>query len=214
VKDDAIACLDMAVAMRQQMRVLRERWIKLGFSSLHIRMGIATGYCHVGNYGTSHRMSYSIVGRDANIAARLQSAADVDQILIADETFHLVKEHYLCIKHPPLKLKGITGFVEAWQVMERYHDSVDKYRRWYDYEYKGFNLLLNLDKTPIYQYPELINVMEKTIQRLKLQQQQTDVDGVVPLLKKDMVQLESSATTQPEAEQTQSLATAPNQTKS
>ncbi|KAA8735447.1 adenylate/guanylate cyclase domain-containing protein [Acinetobacter qingfengensis] len=191
IKEDAIACLNMAVAMRQQMRVLRERWIKLGFASLHIRMGIATGYCHVGNYGTSHRMAYSIVGRDANIAARLQSAADVDQILISDETFNLVREHFLCIKHPPLKLKGISGFIQSWQVIEHYHDSIDKYRRWYDYEYKGFNLLLNLDKTPIYQYPELIDIMEKTIERLKLQRDQTDFDGVVPLKQEDIVMIDS-----------------------
>ncbi|OUY07388.1 adenylate/guanylate cyclase domain-containing protein [Acinetobacter populi] len=189
VKEDAIACLDMAVAMRQQMRILRERWIKMGYASLHIRMGIATGYCHVGNYGTIHRMSYTIVGRDANLASRLQTAAEVDQILISEETFNLVKEQFLCIKNQPMKLKGITEFVRSWQVVERYNEAVDKYQRWYDYEYKGFNLLLNLDKTTIYEYPQLINAMEQTIERLKLQQKRTDDDGVVVLSEKSIIRL-------------------------
>lgn len=189
IKEDAIACLDMAIAMRQQMRILRERWIKMGYASLHIRMGIATGYCHVGNYGTAHRMSYTIVGRDANLAARLQTAAEVDQILISEETFKLVKEQFLCIKNKPLKLKGITEFVRAWQVVERYHDAIDKYHRWYDYEYKGFNLLLNLDKTPSYEYPQLIQVMEQTIERLKLQQKKTDNEGTVLLNETSIVKL-------------------------
>lgn len=188
-REDAIACLDMAVAMRQQMRILRERWIKMGYASLHIRMGVATGYCHVGNYGTAHRMSYTIVGRDANLAARLQGAAEVDQILISEETFNLVKEHFLCIKHRPLRLKGITDFVRCWQVVERYHESVDKYRRWYDYEFKGFNLLINLDKTPIYEYPQLIEVMQQAIDRIKLQQNKTDDEGAVFLNEKSIVSL-------------------------
>ena len=38
-------------------------------------MGVSTGYCHVGNYGAVYRMAYTIVGRDANLAARLQYAA-------------------------------------------------------------------------------------------------------------------------------------------
>ncbi len=77
VEQDAKTCVDMAIAMRQQMKLLRERWVKMGYPPLHIRMGISTGYCHVGNYGAAHRMAYTIVGRDANLAARLQSAAEV-----------------------------------------------------------------------------------------------------------------------------------------
>ncbi|MFC3901385.1 Adenylate cyclase, class 3 [Acinetobacter marinus] len=191
-KEDALACLDMAVTMRQQMRILRERWIKMGYTSLNVRMGIATGYCHVGNYGTAHRMSYTIVGRDANIASRLQTAAQVDQILISEETFNLVKDEFLCIKHEPLILKGISEPVKSWQVVERYHESIEKYRTWFDFESKGFNLLLNLDKTPIYDYPELIQVMQEAIERIKLQQQRTDQEGAVMLSKEHMVQITQS----------------------
>ncbi len=44
----------------------------MGYPALHIRMGISTGYCHVGNYGAAHRMAIYHCGRDANLAARLQ----------------------------------------------------------------------------------------------------------------------------------------------
>lgn len=185
VKEDAVACLEMAIAMRQQMRILRERWIKMGYESLHIRMGVATGYCHVGNYGTAHRMSYTIVGRDANLAARLQAAAEIDEILISKETFKLVKDQFLYIYNKPLQLKGISESIDSWQVVERYQENIDHYQRWYDYEYKGFNLILNLDKTPIYEYPQLIQTLEKTIDRLKLQQQKTH-EGIV-LLHEDAI---------------------------
>lgn len=187
IRDDAILAVDMALAMRQQMRILRERWIKMGFVDLHIRMGLATGYCHVGNYGTSHRMTYTIIGRDANLAARLQAAAAVDQILISQETFNLVQDKFLCIKTAAMSLKGIGDEVHAWQVIERYDDHAEQAQRFFDVEYKGFNLVLNLDQTPYYTYPQIIKVMEKTIERIKLQQAQTDDEGAVVLQKNTLI---------------------------
>ena len=158
VEQDAKTCLDMAIDMRQQMKLLRERWIKMGYPALHIRMGISTGYCHVGNYGAAHRMAYTIVGRDANLAARLQSAAAVDEILISDDTYSLIKNDYLCAPKSPIRLKGIQHLVNTWQVMEKYTSRKSDYQRWFDYEYKGFHLLLNLDEVQNYEYPELISV--------------------------------------------------------
>ena len=35
-------------------------------------MGINTGYCNVGNFGSDDRMDYTIIGAEANLAARLQ----------------------------------------------------------------------------------------------------------------------------------------------
>ncbi|MFB2539449.1 MULTISPECIES: adenylate/guanylate cyclase domain-containing protein [unclassified Acinetobacter] len=189
VKADAIACIDMAVAMQQQMRILRERWAKMGFTSLHIRIGIATGYCHVGNYGTTHRMAYTIIGRDANLSARLQAAAEAGQIFVSEETFNLIKDTFLCVKNQPLRLKGINEVVQSWQVVERYDVAIERYHRWYDYEYKGFNLMVNLDKVQAYEYEKLIEAMEKTITRIKIQKERTDLDGAVPLSKDSIVRI-------------------------
>ena len=181
VKQDAKTCLDMAIDMRQQMKLLRERWIKMGYPALHIRMGISTGYCHVGNYGAAHRMAYTIVGRDANLAARLQSAAAVDEILISDDTYSLIKNDYLCAPKSPIRLKGIQYLVNTWQVMEKYTSRKSDYQRWFDYEYKGFHLLLNLDEVQNYEYPELIGVLEKMIVRIQKQQNMTNSQGIVKL---------------------------------
>ena len=188
VEQDAKTCLDMAIEMRQQMKLLRERWNKMGYPALHIRMGISTGYCHVGNYGAAHRMAYTIVGRDANLAARLQSAAAVDEILISDETYNLIKNDYLCAPKAPIRLKGIQGPVKTWQVMEKYTSRKSDYQRWFDYEYKGFHLLLNLDEVQNYEYPELIQVLEKMIKRIEKQQKMTNSEGIVRLNLEDVVE--------------------------
>ena len=190
VEQDANTCVEMAIAMRQQMKLLRERWIKMGYPALHIRMGISTGYCHVGNYGAAHRMAYTIVGRDANLAARLQSAAEVDEILVSEDTYKLINGHYLCAPRAPISLKGIQEPVRTWQVMEKYQSESTELQQWFDYEYKGFHLLLNLDEVQNYEYSELVAVLEKMIKRIKAQQQLTNSNGIVKLRLEDEVILE------------------------
>jgi class 3 adenylate cyclase len=187
VEQDAKNCLDMSLAMRQQMKLLRARWVKMGYPALHIRMGISTGYCHVGNYGATHRMTYTIVGRDANLAARLQYAAEIDEILISDETYRLVKNDYLCAPKAPISLKGIQGLVKTWQVMEKYSDNKSENQQWFEYEYKGFNLVLNLEEVQNYEYPELIDVLEKMIKRIQVQEKLTNAQGVALLRAEDEI---------------------------
>ena len=190
VEQDAKTCVEMAIAMRQQMKLLRERWIKMGYPALHIRMGISTGYCHVGNYGAAYRMAYTIVGRDANLAARLQSAAEVDEILVSEDTYKLVKNNYLCAPRDPIVLKGIQEPVKTWQVMEKYKAERADYQQWFDYEYKGFHLLLNLDEVQNFEYSELVQVLEKMIKRIKTQQKLTNSQGIVKLRLEDEVILD------------------------
>ena len=181
VEQDAKNCIDMSIAMRQQMKFLRERWVKMGYPALHIRMGISTGYCHVGNYGAVHRMAYTIVGRDANLAARLQYAAEIDEILISDETYKLIKNDYLCAPKEPIDLKGIQGKVKSWQVMEKYTSNKHAHQQWFDYEYKGFHLVLNLEEVQNFEYQELVTVLEGMIERIKVQQKLTNSTGVARL---------------------------------
>lgn len=187
VEQDAKNCLDMALAMRQQMKFLRARWEKMGYAPLHIRMGISTGYCHVGNYGAMHRMAYTIVGRDANLAARLQSAAEIDEILISDETYKLVKSSYLCAPKEPMELKGIQDAVKTWQVIEKYSNIHNENEQWFDYEYKGFHLVLNMQEVQNFEYTELVSVLEKMIARIQLQQQLTNSMGVAQLNSEDEI---------------------------
>ena len=187
VEQDAKSCVEMAIAMRQQMKLLRERWKKMGYPALHIRMGISTGYCHVGNYGASHRMAYTIVGRDVNLAARLQSAAEVDEILIADDTHQLIKNEFLCVPKVPIYLKGIQGPVKTWQVMEKFTGKKSDTQKWFDFDYKGFHLVLNLEEVQNYEYPELVEILENMVQRIKTQQKITNAQGIPKLSLDDEV---------------------------
>ena len=92
LKKDARACVRMASAMLRRMRELRSEWQKLGAEKpFRVQMGINTGYCTVGNFGSNDRMDYTIIGNALNLTARLQSNSEIDGILIGHETYSLVK---------------------------------------------------------------------------------------------------------------------------
>src|SRR5262249_29292708 len=77
-KEDAIACIKMSIAMQRRMRELQLKWLDLGSENpFQLRIGVNTGFCTVGNFGSEDRMDYTIIGNEVNLAARLQSHADL-----------------------------------------------------------------------------------------------------------------------------------------
>src|SRR6202008_3444491 len=92
VNEDALACVEMAIAMRKRMLKLKDVWRASGTEKpLQCRIGINTGYCTVGNFGSEDRMEYTIIGGGVNLASRLEAAATPGGILISYETYSRVR---------------------------------------------------------------------------------------------------------------------------
>ena len=81
-------------------------------------MGINTGFCNVGNFGSSVRMDYTIIGGEANLAARLQSSANVGSIVVSYETWALVRDIVSARPLPPIAMKGIGREVVPYLIEE------------------------------------------------------------------------------------------------
>ena len=161
-RQDAIDCVAMAIDMRREMRTLRHQWRLLGFDGLYIRIGIATGYCHVGNFGSENRMSYTLIGREVNLASRLESTAKSDEILISEATYDYICHEYGCVKAGPYQLKGFEQPVNAWQVLDP--DANDsKTSQWIDHELPGFNLHLNFKDIKNYDYDEIEKLLSQAL---------------------------------------------------
>jgi adenylate cyclase len=79
-------------------------------------MGINTGYCNVGNFGSVDRMDYTIIGAEANLAARLQTIAEPGHIVISYETYALVRDILVARALPPITMKGISREVVPYAV--------------------------------------------------------------------------------------------------
>lgn len=118
VAEDASACLRMAIAMQQRLAGLQVSWRRRGLIDrpFEARMGINTGYCTVGNFGSEDRMDYTIIGREVNLAARLEALADPGGILLAAETYSLVK-HWLSVEERgAITVKGFPHPVRTYAV--------------------------------------------------------------------------------------------------
>lgn len=123
-KEDAISCVSMAIAMRERMKFLQTKWTNLGIAKpFQIRVGVNTGYCTVGNFGSEERLSYTIVGNQVNLASRLESNSEPDQILISHETYSLIKEIIHCEHQGEIKVKGIAHPVVTYKVKDFFEKS-------------------------------------------------------------------------------------------
>jgi len=115
--EDALKCVEMALRMRARVGELQKYWQKLGVAGgLHIRMGITTGFCTVGNFGSEQRLDYTVLGSPVNLAARLQSAAETDAILIDENTQNLVAGHVGTELADPITPKGFVRPIQVYQV--------------------------------------------------------------------------------------------------
>lgn len=115
--EDARACLSMAFEMQRRLAELNVKWRKQGIEQpFRARMGINTGYCNIGNFGSDRRMDYTIIGAEANLAARLQSIAEPGGIVISYETFALVSDVVRARALEPVSLKGVGRVVEPYVV--------------------------------------------------------------------------------------------------
>lgn len=118
-KEDATACVAMAIDMQKQMKLLRQRWHREGIDhKLEIRIGINTGYCTVGNFGTDTRLDYTILGTDVNLASRLESACRPGHILISTATYELIRERILCRARDDIHVKGFNRPIAVYEVVD------------------------------------------------------------------------------------------------
>jgi class 3 adenylate cyclase len=114
---DAQACLRMAWNMQRRLVELNAKWRAAGIEQpFKSRIGINSGYCNVGNFGSADRMDYTIIGAEANLAARLQSIAEPGGIVISYETFALVSDVITAHALPPITMKGISREVAPYSV--------------------------------------------------------------------------------------------------
>jgi adenylate cyclase len=114
----AWAALQAAFAMKARAEALTASIRGRGIpADLRVRVGVNTGHCTVGVFGSDILRAYKAVGFAVNVAARLQSEADPGTVLVGFRTYALVKDRVEAKPREPLKLKGAARPVEAWEIV-------------------------------------------------------------------------------------------------
>jgi adenylate cyclase len=164
VKEDAKACVMMAIAMQRRMRELELEWRNRGMERpFRMRVGISTGFCTVGNFGSRDRMEYTIIGNEVNLAARLQSAVEPGGVLLSHETNALVQDIVLTEEYPPMTVKGFLRPIKTYKLLGTYKELVDEGRVVLQ-EREGLRVLVDLTKQVS---SEAIEVLEEVLAELK-----------------------------------------------
>src|SRR5690606_22310649 len=157
----------MAIAMRKHMKVLRQQWRAQGITKpLEIRMGINTGYCTVGNFGADTRMGYTIIGREVNLASRLESAASEGQILISHETYSLVKDLIMCRDMGQINVKGFSRPVQIYEVVDHRRD-LGARSSYVEHELPGFSMYLDTNGIQNYDKEKVILALSQAADKLR-----------------------------------------------
>ena len=124
-EQDALACCNMGIEMLAFVEK-NEELFKEQFNfpeKLEIRIGVHSGVCSVGNFGSDQRLDYTVIGRAVNVAARLEQAAPKNSMLFSNSTKSLLGDTFQVSDSIEVKAKGIDrpiiGYILTNQVSKR-----------------------------------------------------------------------------------------------
>ena len=168
IREDAAACVRMAIVMQRRLAELQESWRANGLIDrpFQARMGINTRYCTVGNFGNEDRMDYTIIGGEVNLAARLEANADAGGILLAAETYSLVKDWILAEEREAIIMKGFTKPIKTFSVKGVYDELATESRVIHS-EMDGLSLTINCDRLNRTSRKEVVHKLKDALARLE-----------------------------------------------
>ena len=130
-----------------------------------VRVGLATGLVVVGELvGTGEAQERNVVGETPNLAARLQSLAAPNTLIIDTTTRRLAGDIFEYEAVPPTELEGFAGLVAPWRVLRERSIA------------SRFEALRAESRTPLIGRDEEMELLLRRWQRLK------DNEGRVVLL--------------------------------
>ena len=113
---DAIAC---AVAMQRRMKAVNAWNHERGYPDISMGIGIHTGEALLGNIGSQTRAKYDMIGRNVNLASRIEGFTQGGQILVSEEALTAAGPQVKIREEGNLlvKPKGISDEIPLYDVI-------------------------------------------------------------------------------------------------
>ena len=114
--DQVSSAVDAARELQASLAVWSRSWYQHGtVEPTSARIGINTGVVSVGTFGSAIRATYTGIGLQMNIAARVQAQAEPGGILLSNTSWHLVKDSIACEARGEVKVKGVHFPIELYE---------------------------------------------------------------------------------------------------
>ncbi len=112
----AAGCVRLARTLPDVLEDLSRAWRQRGLDlKLNIRVGVASGYCALGDWGGQTRLDYTLIGTPVNLASRLQGVAASGSVVVSGATAALIAQISELSPHldPPreVSVKGLGAVV-------------------------------------------------------------------------------------------------------
>lgn len=113
--DHAERAIRAAVTMQKELQSA-----DINRNPLLSRIGISinSGMVVSGNFGSQVKMEYTVIGDNVNVASRLNDIAGPGDIIITRSTYEMIKDMVFVEDLPTQKLKGKTGSIEVFLVID------------------------------------------------------------------------------------------------
>lgn len=114
--DQVTAAVAAARELQASLPVWSRDWYQHGIvADAQARVGINTGTVSVGTFGSAVRATYTGIGLQTNIAARVQAQAEPGGILLSNTSWHLVKDTIACEPRGEVMVKGVHFPIELYE---------------------------------------------------------------------------------------------------
>ena len=119
LNDHAWHACAAAIRISQRMAVLNAQWVSEGLVPLQVRIGIHCDAVVVGNIGSKHRMSYTVMGDAVNLTSRLEGINKDygTQICVSHAVFREVGERLNLRPINEVSVKGRRATLQIYELL-------------------------------------------------------------------------------------------------
>ena len=116
-EDDARRSVQAGLGITEAIESIGERFQRETGIAISVRVGIHTGLVVVGDMDQQAALeSNAIVGQTPNLAARIQSVAEPNTVVVSVDTYKLIRGYFEQVDLGAHELKGISQAVQLYRI--------------------------------------------------------------------------------------------------
>jgi adenylate cyclase len=119
--DHAVKACYAAIDNQKKLAELSREFMAEGLGEIKARIGINSGVVLVGNVGSQNRLSYTIIGDEVNLGARLEAANKHfgTSTMISENTYELAKDYIEARELDIIRVVGKEKPVKVYELIDK-----------------------------------------------------------------------------------------------